>query len=275
MEEPTIHFISGLPRSGSTLLCNILNQNPLCWATPTSGLIEIVLAIRNQWENVSVFKAAPNPKGKEAVLKGIIQNYYGIGTPNGAGELIHRPVVFDKNRGWLAYIETLEFALGRKVKVVTTVRNIVDIIASFEKLYRRHTHIWQFPQEKSNLFQWQTVEDRANLWMSAEQPVGIAYNRLRDALQCRGLGDRIHLVEFDDLVTSPDATMRGVYEFLGMNYHFHDYENVVQTTFENDLEHGIPGLHNVRQNVFPVDSNALEVLGKEAYGKYQDAQFWR
>lgn len=275
MEEPTIHFIAGLPRSGSTLLCNILNQNPACWATPTSGLIEIVLAIRNQWENVSIFKAAPNHQGKEAVLKGIIQNYYSIGAPNGAGELIERPIILDKNRGWLAYIETLEFALGRKIKVIATVRNIVDIIASFEKLFRRHTHIWQFPQEKTNMFKWQTIEDRADTWMNGEQPVGIAYNRLRDAFLSRGLADRIHLVEFEHLTRQPEVTMRGVYDFLGMDYHFHNFNNIMQTTFENDLEHGIPDLHNVRGKIAPLESDAFDVLGEDVFNKYKDAQFWR
>ncbi len=60
----TIHFVAGLPRSGSTLLCNILNQNPKFHATATSGILDIVLAIRNQWENVDTLKAAPNKPGK-------------------------------------------------------------------------------------------------------------------------------------------------------------------------------------------------------------------
>ena len=273
--DRTIHFISGLPRAGSTLLCNILNQNPECWATPTSGLIEIVLAIRNQWENVSIFKAAPNMPGKEAVLRGIVQNYYSVGGPDGLGNLIDRPIMLDKNRGWLAYIETLEFILGRKIKILANVRDIVDVIASFEKLFRKHTHIWQFPQEKSNMFKWQTVEDRANLWMNSEQPVGIAYNRLRDAMMNRGLADRIHLVEFEHLTQYPEHTMRTVYEFLEMEPFEHDFDNVAQSTHEDDHEHGIPGLHIIRNKIQPVSSNALEVLGEETYEKYRNAQFWR
>ena len=252
MEEPTIHFVAGLPRSGSTLLCNILNQNPLCWAGPTSGIIEIMLAVRNQWENVGIFKAAPNMPGKRAVLRGILQNYYSIGGPDGQGPLMQRPVLFDKNRAWPAYIEMLEFALGRKVKIICTVRDVVDILASFEKLYRRHTHIWQFPQEKTNHQKWQTTEDRADLWMTAEQPVGCAYNQLRDALKNRGLADRIHIVEFKNLTENPDLTMRHLYNFLGLEYFFHDFENVVQRTMEDDYEHGIPNLHDIRPGRGPL-----------------------
>lgn len=263
--EKELHFVGGLPRSGSTLLCNILNQNPMFHATPTSGIIEIMLAIRNQWDNVTFFKAAPNPEGKEAVLKGILPNYFST---------VEEEVIFDKNRAWVSYIEMAEFALGRKIKMLCTVRDIVDIIASFEKLYRRYTHIWQFPQEKSNLCKWQTVEDRADLWMNAEQPIGIAYNRVRDAFS-RGLGDRLHIVEFDNLTRYPDQTMKTVYDFLGHEYFFHDFNNVKQTTSEDDLEHGIPGLHTIRSKVEPVESKALEILGKDTFEKYRDAQFWR
>lgn len=53
MTDKIIHLMAGLPRSGSTLMCNILNQNPRFHATSTSGILDIVLTIRNQWENVN------------------------------------------------------------------------------------------------------------------------------------------------------------------------------------------------------------------------------
>ena len=125
------------------------------------------------------------------------------------------------------------------------------------------------------MFKWQTVEDRADLWMNAEQPVGIAYNRLRDAMINRGLADRIHLIEFEELTRTPDVAMRKVYDFLEMEYWFHDFNNIVQTTHEDDTEHGIPGLHVIRGNVQPVVSDAKIILPGDTYNKYADAQFWR
>jgi len=260
-----IHFIAGLPRSGSTLLCNILNQNPKFWATPTDGVLEILLSIRNQFDNVTAFKAAPNPAGKEAILKAILPAY---------ASTFGKETVFLKNRGWPAYVEMLEFTLGRKVKIICTVRNIVDIIASFEKLYRKHAHIWQFPQEKSSLFKWQTVEDRSNLWMSNDQPIGISYNRIRD-IATRGYGDRIHFVDFDNLTRYPEAELIKIYRFIHEEQFDHDFNNVKQTTFEDDTEHGIPDLHVIRGKVRPIKSNAEEIIGTAAYKKYSNAQFWK
>lgn len=260
-----IHFISGLPRSGSTLLCNILNQNPKFHVTPTDGVIEIILSIRNQFENVTAFKAAPNPEGKEAIMKAILPAYTSI---------YGKEVVFLKNRAWPPYIEMLEFLLDRNVKILCTVRTIVDILASFEKLYRKNIYHWQFPQEKSNHNKWQTVEDRAQLWMSSDQPVGSSYNKVRDVFN-RNLEDRLHFVEFDKLTKDPEVAMVRIYNFLDEPFFQHDFNNVKQTTFENDLEHGIPGLHDIRSKVEPFEANSLEILGEDTYKKFSNAEFWR
>lgn len=258
-------MIAGLPRSGSTLLCNILNQNPRFHATSTSGILDIVLSIRNQWETVGAFAASPNKEGKNAVIKQILPSYYST---------IDRPVVFDKSRGWTAFIELAEHVLDRKIKILVPVRNIVDILASFEKLYRGQTHEWQFPQEKTNFFEWQTVEGRAGIWMRSDQPVGIAYNRIRDAIS-RGFEDRMHFIEFESLTNMPIQAMENIYEFLDEEPFTHDFNNVEQVTQENDDIHGIPGLHIIRPKVEPVIVDAKSLIGEIAYNKFNDAHFWR
>ncbi len=264
MTDKTIHFIAGLPRSGSTLLCNILNQNPRFHATSTSGILDIVLAIRNQWENINEFRASPNKAGKDAVMRPILQNYYST---------ISRPVVFDKSRGWGGYMELAEHILQRKVKMLVPVRKITDILSSFENLWRTQSHEWQFPQEKSRFFEWQTVEGRADVWMRNDEPVGIAYNRVRDAL-ARGYRDRMHFVEFENLTVSPKETLDAVYKFLEEEPFEHDFDNVQQTTSEDDDIHGIPGLHIIRPKVLPVITDARRILGADAYKKYDNAEFW-
>jgi len=261
----TIHFVAGLPRSGSTLLCNILNQNPEFTATATSGILEIILALRNQWENVNTFQAAPNKEGKDNVISGILYNYY---------KLEDERVIFDKSRGWPAYIELAEFILNKQIKMLVPVRNITDVLASFEMLYRKNAHNWQFPQEKTDFAEFQTVEGRASIFMKNSQPVGIAYNRIRDAL-ARGYEDRMHFVEFEALTTQPETTMREIYEFLEEPLFKHNFDHVKQTTSENDDVHGIPGLHTIRNKVEAVPKIAEDVLGKVTFDKYADAQFWR
>ena len=44
-----IHFLSSLPRSGSTLLASLLNQNPDVFASNTSNLCEVMGAVIDAW----------------------------------------------------------------------------------------------------------------------------------------------------------------------------------------------------------------------------------
>ena len=69
--------------------------------------------------------------------------------------------------------------------------------------------------------------------------------------------------------------MKQVYKFIDEEYYPHNFENVEQTTSENDDIHGIPGLHIIRPNVAPLVSDAKEVLGEDVMKKYSNAEFWR
>ena len=44
--EQKLFFQSSLPRAGSTLLHNIVGQNPDFFVTPTSGLVDLMLGTR-------------------------------------------------------------------------------------------------------------------------------------------------------------------------------------------------------------------------------------
>src|SRR5262245_4023245 len=101
MLSKTIYFIAGLPRSGSTLLCNILAQNPRFHATATSGALDILFNVRNVWDD---FIHDGNNEGRRRVFRAVLDAFYAD---------IARPIIFDKSRSWLAYMEMAETVLGR------------------------------------------------------------------------------------------------------------------------------------------------------------------
>ncbi len=258
------YFISGLPRSGSTLLCNILAQNPKFHTTGTSGIMDVMFGVRNSWNNLVEFKASPNDDGLRRVLKGILENYYSN---------VEKPIIFDKCRGWTSLIEMAEGALGEKIKILVPVRDLRDVLASFEKLWRENSATNQISQESNNYFKFQTVEGRTEVWLQPDQPVGLAYNRITDAIK-RGLGDRMFLVDFDDMTTNPKGTFKKIYEFLGEEYFDHNFENVEQVTWEDDSVHGFKNLHAIRSKVETIPSRWPKILGAfaEQYGKLN---FWK
>ncbi len=262
--KKAMHFISGLPRSGSTLLANLLAQNPRFQAAGTSGLVDMLVAVRNAWDPLPEFAAMP-PADSEAaklrVLRGMMAGYHGKG---------RRPVVFDKSRSWLAFLEMAEAILERPVKVLVPVRDVRDVLASMEMLWRRLSATRQLDHERKNFFSFQCAEDRCAYWMGPTGTVGIAQRRVRDAFR-RGFGDRLYLVPFENLTRAPEETMDGIYRFLVEAPYAHDFVRVKPAARENDLAYGIPGLHATRPRVEPRPSQWADVLGTAAE-PYRDQQ---
>lgn len=241
-------FLSGVPRSGSTLLCNLLAQNPAVAVTPTSGLIDVVKSVRNVCDQSSVWRSMPEDernRHKVAMVRGVLGGRF-----NG-----HTGLCVDKNRGWPGMFEFMATVLGGREHVfaIICVRDLRDVLASFEKLFRRTAALSETPQQRSAPVACQTARGRAEYLMRDTEPVGFGLASLADAVS-RGWRDRMHFVEYDSLCRAPRAVLAGLYRFLGAPFWDHDFDNVSQVTREDDSVHGFHGLHTIRPAVRPQDS---------------------
>ena len=124
----SIHFISGLPRSGSTLLAGILRQNPKFQASISGPLAEIFTgAFRTMsLSEGSLFVA---DEQRRRVLTSIVGAYY--------AHAADRNVVFDTNRGWCSMLPAIT-QLFPKSRVICCIRNPAWILDSVEQIGRAH-----------------------------------------------------------------------------------------------------------------------------------------
>jgi sulfotransferase len=245
-EAKTIYFLAGLPRSGSTLLANILAQNPRMHVTPTSGVVDMLVQVRNTWDRNDAFQAMDRKLSEQVkanVLRAMLQGYFSH---------VPQAVCIDKNRYWAEFLEMAAALVGGRdqVKVLVTVRDLRDVVASFESLYRRTSALGQLPQEAALALKFKTALGRVETFIDDAQLVGRAYNAIRDAVT-RGWKDRMHFIDYDDLTRRPRAVMEGVYRFLGEEGCSHDFDNVEQVTVEDDMVYGFKDLHIIRQKVEP------------------------
>lgn len=245
-------FVSGLPRAGSTLLMNLLAQNPKVHSTATSGLHEIGYIAR-QFSATEEFKTIPNPQDGETLF----YDYVKGGCENAFNRLTDRPIVADKCRSWVGHLDML-FAIWPNAKILVPVRDMRGILTSFETKWQAHP----FPFtgiEKQSPQNWTTVEKRAQGWLNMP-PLGIAVERLSDAV--RRFKDRLHFVHFEQLTVDPDKTMKAVWNYLNLEAPVHDFNNVKQYTKEHEL--GWPyGDHTIRSSVQPLNNRWNEVLGRQ------------
>lgn len=263
MGNRKIYFVSGLPRSGSTLIQNVLCQNPNIYTTPTSACHDIMFEVRNFWDKAIEHKASKelsSEKSLQRVLNSILYSYHDT----------ERPIVVDKGRGWMSLIEMAEFAMNSKAKIICPVRNVSEILASFEKIHRKNCHR---VEDFGNYIQSQTTEGRCTQLLKDDMVVGLAYNRLRDVF-VRGLQDRLCLVEFDELTVNPTSSFNRIYDFLELPRFSHNFNNVKQSTFEDDSIHGMD-LHTIRPTISPVPHQSDSILTPHILKMVENSEFWR
>jgi sulfotransferase len=264
MSEPTtpkLHFISGLPRSGSTLLAGILRQNPSFHAAmsgPVAGLVTVLLNAMGPQNETAVFL---DEARKAELLRAIIQAYY---RPQ-AG----KAVVFDTNRAWCARLPLLA-TLFPTARVICCVRDVAWVLDSFERLVRKNplspTKLFATPEER------QTVYSRVEALAHRDRVVGFAWSALKEAYYSEHSRSLL-LVEYDILCQRPRDTLRLVYEFLGEPWFEHDFDQVEYDEPEFDAQLGAPGLHSVKSRVEFVQRRTI--LPPDLFEKYATLAFWR
>ena len=247
-----VFFNSSLPRSGSTLLQNVLMQNPKIYSTPTSGVIEFLLNARTLYSSGDAFKAQ-DPKDMEKGFKGFCKSgLYGF-----FESITDRPYVIDKSRAWIGNYRFADF-IEPNPKIIVMVRDLRAVFASMEKNYRKNPH--KDPQIVNGAELKNMTTDTRLVHFSVSPPVGPSLEWLKDAIQ-QGYDKNILFVRYEDFTRNPDAEIRRIYNYLGIEYWEHDYQNVEQLTYENDVIHGIFGDHKIKPKIEPIVDDYTEILG--------------
>ena len=255
-----------MPRAGSTLLQNIMAQNPEFHVTPTSGLLELVFGARLNYTNSAEFKAQDEAEMKKAFLA-----FSRAGMEAYCRALTEKPYVLDKSRGWGVHFDLLNLIFGEEPKVICLVRDLRQILASMEKKFRQSPDKHRPIENHSNLSGTTTFK-RALMHLQSP-PVGLALDRLIELHQ-RGWNKKILFLRFEDLTSHPAETLKKVYQYLGVPEYKHDFEHVAQVTQEDDQVFGISGLHEIRPQVKPLQNDYLSILGRDAVGHVQTHYAW-
>jgi sulfotransferase len=256
----TVHFISGLPRSGSTLLAAILKQNPRFHADMTGPVALLCGVMHERIGGSGEFSFYFNEQRCAQMLRGIFDTYY-TQVPSGH-------VVFDTNRTWTARAPLLG-ALYPDSRIICCVRDIGWILDSIERMRVRN------PLRLSKIFAQAPAESiyaRVDGLMHSENGlVGAAWSSLREAWFSEA-ARRLLVIPYDVLVREPYETLRKVYAALGEPYYDHDFQNVIYGAPEYDDNLGMPGLHTIQRVV--TWQTRQPVIPPELFTKYAKSQFW-
>jgi sulfotransferase len=256
-----VHFISGLPRSGSTLLAALLRQNPRFHAGMTSPVGALFSGMLNQFGAGSEFGPVLDRDTRRRMLRGLFDSYY-MGQADKA-------VVFDTNRLWSARLPAV-VDLFPEARVIACVRNVAWVMDSLERLYRAD------PYEQTKLYgsdiERNTVYSRLETLAQYNRLVGFAWSALKEAYYGAQAGSLL-VVEYELLAQAPERVLKLIYEFLDEDWFEHDFCNVDYDAPAFDEALGISGLHRVRKKV--AVEKRRTVLPPDLFEKYAQLSFWR
>ena len=253
------HFISGLPRSGSTLTGAILRQNPRFSAGMSSPVAHLFDGIIAQVSAGSELSRMVDDAQRARILKGLFDSYYADNPAQ---------VIFDTNRAWTSKMAEL-MRLFPQAKVICCVRNVAWVMDSLERQFRgrtfENTGLFNSPAERA------TVYTRTEAMAGPNRLVGFAYQALREACWSE-FADRLVIIDYDILVARPAEVIGLLYDFLGEPRFEHDFEAVAYDAVDFDAQLGLDGLHRVRHRVAPQPRQTI--LPPDLFDRFAGLTFW-
>jgi sulfotransferase len=220
--------LSGLPRTGSTLLSSILSQNPEIHAEGHSAVCQLMwdmqVSCENGWGNKAI-RASGRTSVQEDLIKEIPKIYY---------KDVTAKHILDKSRSWTLpdNVAMLRKYITDNPKIIVMVRPVDEIVQSFHNLRKRNG----LPPGSEE-----------EIWIPDTEPLmrplaGVEYAKKNNK------GEYL-FIEFDDFIDNPSKTINTIYDFCEWSKFKHWFTGIINPHIEDDTVWEIPNLHEVRPTV--------------------------
>mgnify|MGYP003642333590 CR=1 FL=1 len=218
-------LLAGLPRTGSTLLQNLLAQNPDVHSEGNSALCQVMWDAKVSCEHNAaepLIGAGKDISFKQDLLRAIPSIYYSDATGK---------IVLDKSRTWVQGDNLLmarEY-LDVEIKSIVMVRPLDEIVASFARV----------ANESNSSFSYEAL--MADREFIREVHVTFCAAKSKDP--------SLVFVSYDELVSDPRNTLARIYNHIGAEPFVHNVRKVEQTVFEDDERNNMVGMHDIRPEI--------------------------
>jgi len=245
-----IHFMSGVPRSGSTVLAAILNQNKQTHVSTTSGVVFALDALANVWHSQGLLGENDKERTKLSRTMGaVVDTFY---------EDCDEPVIIDKGRGWPipTILSAMTQVLGEKPKIIATVRSIPDCMASLVRVAK--------PDDLDEFIYSEVLSTHLK---AAYISLQTGYDF---APEC------FCIVEYEDLVADPKGQLDRIHEFLDLPDFEYDFTAIDGTSVQEDDEelHGYEGMHDIQPVLAKQHNEDPKDVLKHHYATFCQPEFW-
>lgn len=216
--------MSGLPRTGSTLLSSILSQNPNIHAEGNSAVCQLM------WD--SYVSCEENCK-EQLLANKRIQTQHDIisSIPSLYYKDVKSKYIVDKCRSWTlpANMDLIYNYITQTPKIIVLIRPLEQIIASFLNL----------PKTGKDLYR--------HLLEPYSEPLMRSYDGVLNAI--RNNSGEFIFITYDELINTTQSTLDKIYKFCDWEPFEHNLNNIINKFPEDDSVYGTIGQHDIRPTI--------------------------
>jgi sulfotransferase len=245
--------LSGLPRTGSTLLSAILDQNPDIHAEGNSAVCQLMWDTQQSCEIYCNEQLSANNRlsTKHDIVSAIPNIYY---------KDTNASIVMDKCRSWTLpdNLNMLYKYISDKPKIIVLERPVTEIMKSFV-----------FLREQNNY----TGDKESDLLAPMSDPImrsleGIEYAKNNN-------NGEFLFISYYDIVMKTKEVIKNIYEFCEIDFFKHNLDNIINNHQEDDSTYNLIGQHEIRPSISCNEEDMKTVLseGTLEYCKYLDKKY--
>lgn len=263
--------LTSLPRTGSTLLLYILNQNPIFEIGPDSEIGNLLNYNKAFIQNNIHHFQLPTEKVvdcfSEFCKNGVEGWINQISDPN--------KIFIDKSRHWLKDLPYI-FNLFPDIKILITIRDLRGLINSFEKIH--NNSIFTDRLTFHNMAT-ETVGNYNTQSYRVECTLQLDYIRenlfsLKELIECNNkFKDQIKICRYEDLIKNPKHELEQIYSFLNLPNFEHDFDNIDQGP-HNDNPYQPYGCHTIKKSINSNATESFSELSDDVSNMIVNRYFW-
>ena len=249
--DKKVVYVAGLPRSGSSLMCQLLGQHPDVYSTgqssPLCGAIEMFR--RNISDSNFLLSQLDNDL--ELVHSRLLASIRGL--INGWFEETDLPIVVDKNRGWLKMVQMMN-VIDPDFQMIVCVRDPRQIMGSIEKQHAK-TRLLDFGDQTDA----HTISNRMSKLFNDDGVIGgplKSIEHMQD-IEDEDIRGRLCYVMYEQLVSSPADSMSFIFNWLGIGDHRIDPDDLEVKPGEADSYYRYKYTHRTYKTIRTQEPHVL------------------
>ena len=254
-----IFFLAGFPRSGNTLLTSILNQNPDIGCTPNSITLEMM---KNLFllKGTDVFQNFPDEQSLDNVLDMIYPSYY--------KNWSFKYIIDRGPAGTPGNLALLKKHFKQEIKIIFLVRPLLEVLASWITFSEKEPTCF-FNRHAS------TRLEKCHYLMDKEGQIVKEFQCMKNLLEPKNK-HHVHFVDYKEIVEKPVATLKEIYQFLGIPPFKHRFKNLDQIIINGlGYDDTIMGrdMHTIKTKKLIKSTTDVRILPSEIIKQYGKIKF--